>query len=261
VQECIHGLEIPLCDICYPKAVVEKPKVARVATPRTPRVAGVSTSRKSINVGEQRVYHVTHIRNLELILTSGAILPDSELFGEESHPIAVDLSTALTRELRRTVEVPAGRIADIDGSPVTVPGAAVSGYVPFFLSPTPTLWDDLRRGAGDETRWSAAARSAAFTDFVFLVTTVKALGSSTVIADGDAAGATTLFAAGESIGTMLQRLHGSDAALEAEALVPGSVPVEAIQLIGVANDRVRERVRDLTSTKVAVYPPWFQPVE
>jgi hypothetical protein len=41
-------------------------------------------------------------------------------------------------------------------------------------------------------------------------------------------------------------------------LATGPVSFSAIQLIGVANDRVRDRVRGYTATKVAVYPPWFQ---
>ena len=52
----------------------------------------------------------------------------------------------------------------------------------------------------------------------------------------------------------------------AEALAHGSFPIDAVQLIGVANDRVRDTVKDLLADsgftpKVAVYPPWFQPAE
>jgi hypothetical protein len=239
VPECIHGLETPLCDVCYPKTQPIKPlaaKVTRSGGARTARVAGVSTSRKSIDPARQRVYHVTHIRNLESILDAGAV-------GAGVTP-TVDVSTDLTRELRLTAEVGADR--------------SVADYVPFYLAPTATLWDDLRRGAEDETRWSAAARAAASVDFVVLVTTVSALGSDAVIADGDAAASLTRFATGDGIVAALTRLHDSETVDAAEVLALQSVPFDAIQLIGVANDRVRDRVRDLTPTKVAVYPPWFQ---
>lgn len=236
MPECIHGLEVPLCDACYPKTVVEKPKVTRASSPRSARVAGVNTTRKSINLAQQRAYHVTHINNLEDILDAGAILT--------TVAPSVDLSTELTRELRRTAEV--------------APGDSVADRVPFYLVPTATLWEDLRAGAVDETRWSADARASVAADFVFLVTTVAALGDDAVIADGDAAATFTRFAAGADRSRMLERLHDTDAAAGAEVLATGPVSFSAIQLIGVANDRVRDRVRGYTATKVAVYPPWFQ---
>jgi len=247
VAECIHGLEIPLCDICYPKVAPEKPRTARVATTvRAPRAAAVTTSRKSVNPGEQRVYHVTHIRNLESIAAAGELSIDALP--------TVDVSSALTRELRMSAPV------DAD--------TTVAEYIPFYLAPDAVLWDDLRSGALDETRWSDAARKATPFDFVFLVSTVAALGPSAVIADGDAAATFTRFATGDGIPRALQRLHSTspdsiDARRTAEALVLSRFPFAAVQLIGVANDRVRDRVRELlpaspAAPKVAVYPPWFQ---
>lgn len=237
MPDCIHGLEIPLCDSCFPKAVPDKPKVVR-ASSRAPRVSTVSTSRKSINTAAQRVYHVTHINNLEGILATGALEADASP--------SVDLSTALTRELRSTARVSAD-------------GAMVSEYVPFYLSPSATLWEQLREGADDESRWSPAARSAVSADFVFLVSTVESLGEGSVIADGDAAHSLTRFATGDSLTRMLERLHDTDDVQEAEALARAPFPFESVQLIGVSNDRVRDRVRKMTSVKVVVHPPWFAP--
>ena len=239
MPDCIHGLEIPLCDSCFPKAVPEKPKVVR-ASSRTPRFAAVATSKKSINTGAQRVYHVTHINNLEGILATGALLANAAP--------TVDLSTELTRELRRTARV----CAD---------GRMVSEYIPFYLTPSATLWEQLREGAVDETRWSPAARAATTSDFVFLVSTVEALGEESVIADGDAAHSLTRFATGDSLTRMLERLHDSDDVQEAEALALAPFPIELVQLVGVSNDRVRDRVRKLTSVKVVVHPPWFVSAE
>jgi hypothetical protein len=239
VPECIHGLEIPLCDACYPKAqpVATAPvRTARTSSPRVARVAGVRTTRKSVDPTRQRVYHVTHIGNLESIL-------DADELRADATP-QVDVSTPLTRELRVTAEV--------------APERSVAGYVPFYLVPTASRWDELRQGAVDETRWSAAARSAASVDFVVLVTTVSALGADAVVADGDAAASLTRFATGDAITPALTKLHDTETFDAAEMLAWESVPFSSIQLIGVANDRVRDRVRELTSTKVAVYPPWFQ---
>ena len=152
MPECIHGLEIPRCDICYPKDRPVAPVPARsVRTPRSTRVAGVSTTRKSVDPARQRVYHVTHIDNLESIL-------DADQISAGATP-TVDLSTGLTRELRLTAEV--------------APGLPVADHVPFYLAPSAQRWEELRTGAEDETRWSAAARAAASVDFVVLVTTVS----------------------------------------------------------------------------------------
>ena len=239
MPECIHGLEIPLCDACYPKAQPVKPVAARVTRPAAPRAirgSVATSSRKSIDPARQRVYHVTHIGNLEAILGSGEL-------SARATPV-VDLSTDLTRELRATAEVTGGH--------------SVADYVSFYLAPSANVWDDLRRGANDETRWSAAARSAASADFVVLVTTVAELGSEAVVTDGDAAGSLTRFSTGDDITRALTKLHDSEALGVAEVLALDSVPFTSIQLIGVANDPVRDRVREMTSSKVAVYPPWFQ---
>lgn len=250
MSECIHGLEIPLCDICYPKAPPERPAAARAVrapssrtSTRSPRAATVTTSRRSIDPAQQRVYHVTHIRNLEAILGAGGL--------EAAAAPVVDLSTELTRELRITAETSAG--------------TSVAEYVPFYLTPAALVWDELRRGAEDETKWSAAARAAASADFVVLVTTVTGLGDGALVTDGDAAGSVTRFSGGDDVVRALTRLHDSESLDAAEVLALGSVPFDAIQLIGVANDPVRERVRGILGagarTKVAVYPPWFQPAD
>jgi hypothetical protein len=244
MAECIHGFEGELCDSCFPKAVPEKPKVTRAAaTPR--RTAGASTSRKSLNTADVRIYHVTHVKNLPAIIEAGELRADTRP--------ALDVSSELTRELRATASV--------------APGSSVAEYVPFYLAPDSGPWEELRRGAA-EPRWSADARAASSTDFVFLVSTVKSLGDSAVIADGDAAGSVTRFATTpEDAQHMLVRLHDdADRKLGAEALARESFPVDAVQLIGVANDRVRDTVKDLLADsgftpKVAVYPPWFQLAE
>lgn len=233
--ECIHGFEPGLCDTCYPKVQPERPKVVRpkrVATSK--RAAPLIAARPKMTAAEQRAFHITHLGNLESILTSGELLADARP--------PIDVSSELTRELRATAEVAAGE--------------PVSGYVPFYLDPQATLWLELRDGSADP-RWSAAARGASSADFVFLITTVAALGLDVVIADGDAASTYTRFAVGGDVDHMLERLHDTDVRPDAEALAKSRVPWDAVQLIGVANERIRDRVRQLTSTKVAVYPPWF----
>lgn len=241
MSECIHGLEVPQCDICYPKTPPPPTRSVRTPSVRSPRAATVVTSRKAIDPGQQRIYHVTHVRNLEAILADGSV--------RAAVTPMVDVSTELTRELRLTAAVGERSVAD---------------HVPFYLTPSAERWDELRSGAVDETRWAPAARTAAAADFVVLVTTVGAL-EGAVVTDGDAAGSLTRFSSGDEIVRALTRLHDSETLDAAEVLAPDAVPVESIQLIGVANDPARERVRALlgagSRTKVAVYPPWFHSTE
>ena len=240
--ECKHGLEEGLCGTCYPKpntAVDAKP--VRRSTPRRAALVAPPVT-LVVNVGEQRIYHLTHIRNLESIIAEGAIRADAT-------PV-VDISSELTRELRRSAEV-----SD---------GVSVASFVPFFLAPNATLWEELRRGPANP-RWSDAARAAQAPDFVLLASTVSAIPSGAVIADGDAAGSLTRFASTPADSErMLRRIRDDEYALyEAEVLAPGSFPFAEISLIGVANDRARSRVKELLagsgfSPKLSVYPPWFQ---
>ena len=265
VADCIHGLENGLCDICFPRAVPEEVRAAaarRSAPVRgsAPRAAGAvrtatrtasgtstpSSITPSLSLTDRRVYHVTHIANLEAILVDGEIRFDATP--------EFDVSSALTRELRATADLASG---------VTVANH-VANHVPFSLTPLATTWVELRDGAIGP-RWSDAARSARPADFVILAVPVDALGPDLVFADADASSASTRFSFGIDEGTRaLRRLHGTDPEfLDAELLVPHPVPVPTIALVGVANDPVRDRVRAMlkdakvATAKVAVYPPWF----
>ncbi|MEQ1737738.1 MAG: DarT ssDNA thymidine ADP-ribosyltransferase family protein [Rhodoglobus sp.] len=203
-----------------------------------------------MNLLDQRVFHVTHVRNLERIVDSGAVLASAH---DSPAPLAIDLSSPLARELRATAEV------TLDSG-----GRSVAAFVPWYLSADASVWQELRRGAA-EPRWSGAARAAASVDFVVLVSTVRALAAqgSFVVADGDAAATFTRFASNEEQAMrMLARLHNTEQVLDAELLVPNSVPFAAVQLIGAANEPQRDRVRGLLDaasvrTKVMVHPPWF----
>jgi hypothetical protein len=90
-----------------------------------------------------------------------------------------------------------------------------------------------------------------------------------VFADRDAAAVDTRFSSGLDDGTYaLRRLHATDPEFrDAELLVPGPVELSDIAIITVANERVRDQVRelfaagDLRAPRIAVYPPAFQPVD
>jgi hypothetical protein len=201
--------------------------------------------KSSVNIAAHRVYHVTHVNNLPSILAAGALLA-------EATPV-FDISSAVTRELRASLEVSRG--------------AHVSSFIPFFLTPGATHWSELRSGAVG-AHWSAEARAAAPSEFVVLVTDIGTVTATAIIADGDAAGTLTRFAGvstefSDAGDRMLRRLIADeDSLVAAELLVLGSVPLSDVALIGVANDRSRDKVRDLLAgsgfePKISVYPPWF----
>ncbi|TQL47087.1 uncharacterized protein DUF4433 [Homoserinimonas aerilata] len=269
MSECIHGLDEVLCDVCTPKAApTAPPKPVRSTTPRrgsgrSPRNA--APMKPPVSLVEQRIFHVTHIRNLERIVASGGLLADAHGAAPE-----VDISSGSTRQERR--EAPVG---DGDGA-----DNKVAQFVPFFVSPDSQLWRGIRSGVVDP-RLSAEARTHTPADFVVLVSTIGAAGrENLVVADGDAAAEGTRFAVDPDAGEReLRRMlaeaaemaaadEGADASVDvsplsrAELLVWESFPFESISLIGVANSRARDEVREALRSashapRVSIHPPWF----
>jgi hypothetical protein len=263
-DECIHGFVDGLCATCNPKPVPETVVAARPATrsrvvapPRaTVRSLRAAARQPSASVPadtllEQRIYHLTHLSNLAGIITEGAILAGAVP--------ELDLSPTQLRAERSDI-------------PIGTSGLQLPDFVPFFLSPDASLWQSVRAGR-DHPRVSAAARGAEPLDFVFLVSTVRHVATTDpgfVLADGNVEGQSTRFAATrDDAERMLYRLRADSddtAVAGAELLVPGRLPLESVTLIGVANDKVRQSVRDLLAgssftPKISVYPPWFQQSE
>ena len=272
-DECIHGFVDGLCATCNPKPVAETAVAARSATRSrvsAPPRATVRSLRAAARVPvgsapadtllEQRIYHLTHVTNLAGIRERRAVIAGAEP--------TLDLSPAELRIERRDTHVPGGSVSGSSDSRGA--DATLADFVPFFLSPDAALWQSLRAGL-DHPRLSASARAADPLEFVFLVSTVRhvvAADQAFLIADRNVEGATTRFATTrEDAERMLRRLR-SDAdgsqLVDAELLVAEALPFESVSLIGVANDRVRQTVRDLLAgsdftPKISVYPPWFQP--
>lgn len=250
MAECIHGFPEGLCDSCYPRKAPEPVRVARTATARAARppvrASGTSSAPPTLKLSGRRVFHVTHVQNLESIALDGALVsgftPD------------VDVSSATARELRATATVPDGR--------------SVAEFVAFFLAQDATRWQELRDGA-EGAHWSDAARAAKATEFVILAVAVDSLGPDVVFADADAAGSVTRFAEGIEAGTQaLRRLHNTDPDFrDAELLVARPVTLESVAIITVASEKVRDAVRSvfdnagMTAPRIAVYPPAFQPTD
>jgi len=264
-DECIHGFVDGMCATCNPKPVEAAPVAVksaprgRVATAQRPTVRSLRAAARiplGVSPGdvvlEQRIYHLTHIRNLAAIVESGALSAGID-------PV-VGLSPAALRDERADFLI--GGSSD----------KPVSDYVPFFLSPDATLWATVR--AGDvHPRVSAEAAAADTSEFVFLVSTVRhvsAAGRDFVVADGNSEGTTTRFGVTkEDAERMLYRLRfeaDGSGLLDGELLVDATLPLESITLVGVQNDKVRAQVREILdgsdfTPKISVYPPWFQPAE
>ncbi|MBI5161096.1 MAG: DUF4433 domain-containing protein [Micrococcales bacterium] len=252
--ECIHGLEVPLCDVCFPRAVPEPaPPAAGSTSTRSPSSRADRSAPPSrrpaggtgpaVDLDRQRVQHVTHLENLLSILADGEIRAGAMP--------AVDVSSATARDLRATTALPGG--------------GSAADRVAFYLTADADRWRELRSGAAGP-QWSDAARASRPADFVILVAALGVLGD-VVLADGDAAATPTRFASvthdRPTASRMLRRLVADPEALRrAEALGPPDVPIDEIQLGVVANDPVRERVRGLLDDagirlRVAVNPPSF----
>ncbi|WP_423922110.1 DarT ssDNA thymidine ADP-ribosyltransferase family protein [Frigoribacterium sp. 2-23] len=193
-----------------------------------------------------RAHHWTHIDNLESILEGGAL--------RAGVVPAFDVSSVATRDARAEA--------------TTASGTAVAAHVAFALSPHSSKWDDVRTGATGAA-WSDAARKARATDFVVFVVPTTALGDEVVVTDREATVDGARFATGAAEATpLLRRVSIVDAdLLEPEVLVPGAVGLDTVTLIGVPNDKMRDRVKQLlvevggVAPRVAVYPPWFRPTE
>jgi len=270
-DECIHGFERELCDICAPRkregvADGMPSTAARSVTTRrrpsnrkpeslrsTPALArdsaavAVAAQAAATPVPEfstQRAYHWTHVSNLPGILEAGALQAGAT-------PV-LDVSSEATRALRASV--------------TTASGQPVAAHVPFSLSPHATAWDAVRTGA-EGYEWSDAAREARAIDFVMLVVPVASLGDDFVVTEGDAAVEGVRAAAGlDDASSMVRRFSLKDPdLLGPEVLVPGSVPFSSVTLVGVPNDKVRDAVKETLAElgaeapRVAVYPPWFRP--
>lgn len=245
-DECIHGFEAGLCDICYPRTPVEPPRrtgTARTPGARTLRATASAPAAPPFAFATHRFLHVTHLDNLAAILADGALVPGAVP--------AIDVSSSVTRDLRAGADLASGR--------------TVAEHVAFFASPAATRWVELRDGAAGP-HWSDVGRSVRPTEFVLLGVPGAALADDVVAADADAAAPATRFAVGAGdAAALLRRARVGDPELaDVELLSPNPVPVSSAAIITVANDRARDTVRGLLadageSVRVAVFPGWFQP--
>lgn len=259
MAECIHGFDEGMCDICFPRKSPEPaPTVAASATRSAPRAPRTVSTRPATRrpagapagmpaklppFAARRLYHWTPLTNLESILLDGELRSIASGLAPD-----VDVAAPLARQLRAHRDVGDGRHVD--------------EFVPFAASPDAERWAELRTGA-DEPHWSAAARSLGAADYALLVAVGRDLGPDLVVADGDAAAPVTRFSVGDPARGVAAAARTDPDLVSVEVLAPGSVPLRIVNLIAVANEPARARVRrmfadvDGTPPKVVVHPPWF----
>jgi hypothetical protein len=193
--------------------------------------------------GARRLYHFTPLTNLESILLDGALRPVASGVQPD-----VDVAAPLARQLRAHADVGDGRHVD--------------EFVPFTASPDAARWAELRSGA-EEPHWSAAARALGAADYALLVAVGRDLGDDLVVADGDAAAPRTRFVLDDPARAIARAARLDPELTEVEVLVAGAVPLSAVNLIAVANEPTRVRVRRMFADvegappRVVVHPPWF----
>lgn len=258
MAECIHGFDEGLCDICFPRVAPEPPAtVAATATRTATRSARGTSTRPAKRApgapagappkvppfAARRLYHVTPIQNLESILLDGQLRP---IAGGVTPDL--DVAAPLARQLRAHRDVGDGRHVD--------------EFVPFAASADAERWVELRLGA-EQPHWSSAARLLGPADYAVLVAVGRDLGDDLVVADGDAAAPLTRFTLGDPARAVAQAARVDPELTAVEVLVPGGVPMTAVNLIAVANEPARVRVRRMFADvegappRVVVHPPWF----
>ena len=256
MAECIHGFEDGMCDICFPRVVAEPEAVTTASGTRTATrvkkstrpaggrtVVAPGTRVKLPPFASRRLYHVTPLRNLESILLDGAIRPMAAGLQPD-----IDLAAPLVRELRAHADVGDGR--------------TVAEFVPFTVSPDADRWAELRAGA-EEPHWAPVARTLSAPDYAVLVAVGRDLGADLVVADGDATRPTTQFTIADPAAGLTRAARFDPELAAVEVLVHGEVPIASLNLIAVANEPVRAKVRRMfqdvegVAPKVVVHPPWF----
>jgi hypothetical protein len=256
VAECIHGFDDGMCDICFPRVVPEPVATVTASTTRT-AARGTRTMRpakrhagapaglpaKVPPFATRRLYHVTPIANLESILIDGELRPIASGVTPD-----LDVAAPLARQLRAHADVGDGRHVD--------------EFVPFSASADAERWAELRTGA-DEPHWSAAARALTAADYAVLVAVGRDLPQDLVVSDGDAAAPGTRFTLTDPAKAIAQAARVDPDLTTVEVLVPQAVPLTAVNLIAVANEPARVRVRQMFTDvegappRVVVHPPWF----
>jgi hypothetical protein len=196
-----------------------------------------------------RLYHITHIRNLESIIQKGGIMCDS--FMNDNHIEHVGIAHKHIKERRARKRVP------LD------PGGMLADYVPFYFATRSPMLYAIHTGYVE----GYSEGQGSILHFVTSVETVLSKRLPFVFTDGHAEMAISRFFHDVSYldqvdWEIMKATYWNDTdqdndrrrRRQAEFLVRDFFPWKLIEKIGVMNNEVAERVDDIlsSSTKVPV---------
>lgn len=204
-----------------------------------------------------RLYHISHIRNLESIIEKGGIMCDSSM--NDNHIEHVGIAHKHIKERRARKRVP------LD------PGGMLADYVPFYFAPRSPMLYAIHTGYVE----GYSEGQEAILHLVTSVETVLSKRLSFVFTDGHAEMAISRFFHDVSDldqvdWEIMKATYWNDTdqdndrsrRRQAEFLVRDFFPWKLIEKIGVMNDEVADRVDDLLSSSartlvVTVQRKWY----
>jgi hypothetical protein len=206
--------------------------------------------------GTTAIYHITHVDNLASLAADGCLYCDTTCVDLDRGPVSIAYTDLKIRRASFPVAVAAG--------------GTLADYVPFYYAPrSPMLYVIYRGGV--------AGYDGGQAEVVHLIFRLEEIAEASrfVITDGHAA--TPMSMQYDELGGLnmidweiMQETYWSDTdedgdrkrRRQAEFLVHGHVPLNALRAVVTMTDEVAERARDALSTlenppRVYVYPRWY----
>jgi hypothetical protein len=204
-----------------------------------------------------KLYHITHIRNLESIIRHGGILSDNGMNTEDVKHVEIAHKNIKERRARKPVPIK--------------PGGTLADYVPFYFAPRSPMLYAIHTGFVE----GYVGGQEAVLHLVTTVETVLARKLSFVFTDGHAEMAFSDFfndidKLTEIDWDIMKAEYWNDTAQDndrkrrrqAEFLVYEFFPWNLVEEIGVINDKMAEKVDEILSSlkkepKVTVRKKWY----
>ena len=208
-----------------------------------------------------KIYHITHVNNLEGILERGGLLSDALMIQEGGPAQAIGMSKIKRRRLEE-IEV------------TCHPGTKVGEYVPFYYCPRSVMLYILHRGNHQEVGYTGGQEPIIHleADLNSAVEWAKDSGTKWALSFSNAGAYVVEFGCDESDFHRLDwsaifatdfRESDVKERKQAEFLVHEFFPFESISRIGVYNNEIRNRVIEilcrygLAGVEVQVIKGWY----
>jgi len=205
-----------------------------------------------------RLYHITHVDNLQSIVRDGALLCDSTMRARDAPLASIGMSHIKQRRLLLPVSCH--------------PGTQVGEYVPFYYCPRSVMLYLINKGNSPDLAYAGGQDPILHLelDFDEVVYWAESNGKPWAIATTNAGAVYTQFYKDHSalqkldwnaIGADDWRAHDVREHKQAELLVYGHVPWTLVRRIGVNNNTIRDVVMNqlgpVDNPLVEVLPQWY----